>query len=81
VIRLSALRDARLVTEDGQKLGRVHEIRAEDGRVTALDCGPGGFIERLTARGTGRRIPWEKVRKIDGKVIVVGLDEAKAKRS
>jgi sporulation protein YlmC with PRC-barrel domain len=81
VIRLSALRDARLVTEDGQRLGRVHEIRAEDGRVTALDCGPGGFIERLTAKTGGRRIPWEKVRKIDGKVVVVALDDAKARRS
>ena len=81
MIRLSTLRDARIVTEDGQKLGRVHEIRAADGRITGLDYGPGGFLERLTNRNSGGRIPWENVRKMDGKRIVVALHGTKPKRS
>ncbi|MGN6848729.1 MAG: PRC-barrel domain-containing protein [Sphingomicrobium sp.] len=71
-MRLSDLRDARVKTLDGNTLGRVHEVHVEDGRVTALTCGPGSFIERLTARTHGRRVPWECVRRIaPGEVVVV----------
>ncbi len=61
-MRLSELRDAKVRTLDGETLGRVHEVHVEDGRVVALTCGAGSFIERLTARKHGRRIPWECVR-------------------
>jgi sporulation protein YlmC with PRC-barrel domain len=71
-MRLSDLRDAKVRTLDGEMLGRVHEIHVEDGRVTALTCSPGSFIERLTARTHGRRVPWECVRRIaPGAVVVV----------
>jgi sporulation protein YlmC with PRC-barrel domain len=74
VIRLSALRDAKVKTLDGETLGRIHEVHCEGGRVVALICGPGSFIESLTARKQGRRIPWECVCKIGRKQVTVVPD-------
>jgi sporulation protein YlmC with PRC-barrel domain len=73
-MRLSELRDAKVRTLDGETLGRVHEVHVEDGRVVALTCGAGSFIERLTARKHGRRIPWECVRRFTRKEVVVVPD-------
>lgn len=70
-MRLSDLRDAKVCTLDGDRLGRVHEVHCDKGRVVALMCGPGSLIERLTARQEGRRIPWECVKRIQpGRIIV-----------
>jgi sporulation protein YlmC with PRC-barrel domain len=74
VTRLSDLRNAKVRTLDGETLGRVHEVHTEKGQITALICGPGSFIESLTARKKGRRIPWECVRRIDHKQVVVTPD-------
>ena len=74
MIRLSDLQDARVRTPDGETLGRVHEVHAEHGRIVALTCGPGSFIERLTARKHGRRVPWECVRKVSHKEVIVVPD-------
>lgn len=73
-MRLSQLRNVEVKTLDGELLGRVHEVHVEDGRVSAVTCGPGSFIERLTARKKGRRIPWECVRKIEREHIIVTPD-------
>jgi sporulation protein YlmC with PRC-barrel domain len=73
-MRLSELRDAKVKTLDGETLGRVHEVHVEAGKVVALTCGTGSFIERLTARKHGRRIPWECVRRITHKEVVVVPD-------
>jgi sporulation protein YlmC with PRC-barrel domain len=73
-MRLSELRDLRVKSLDGETLGRVHEVHAEGGRVVAITCGAGSFIERLTAKSHGRRIPWECVKRIDRKVLVVTPD-------
>jgi sporulation protein YlmC with PRC-barrel domain len=81
VIRLSELRDAKVKTLDGKALGRVHEVHAEGGRVVALTCGPGSFIERLTAKKKGRRIPWECVVKIERKQLTVVPDRPQRKPS
>ena len=70
-MRLSDLRDKKVKGLDGETLGRVHEVHCDKGRVVALICGPGGFIERWTAKGSGRRIPWECVRKVDADQIIV----------
>jgi len=78
-MRLSDLRDAKIKTLDGETLGRVHEVHVEGGRVTALTCGPGSFIERLTAKKHGRRIPWECVVKIERTHIVVAPDPPQRK--
>lgn len=70
-MRLSDLRDATVRTLDGKRIGRVHEVHCEGRRITALTCGPGSFIESLTAKKHGRRIPWEYVRNVThGEVIV-----------
>jgi sporulation protein YlmC with PRC-barrel domain len=74
VIRLSDLRDKRIRALDGKRLGRVHEVHCENGRVVALMTGPGSFIERLTARDHGRRIPWECVVRVEAGEVVVTAD-------
>jgi sporulation protein YlmC with PRC-barrel domain len=71
MIRLSDLRDKKIRTLDGKRLGRVHEVHCEAGRVVALMCGSGSFIERWRAKSEGRRIPWECVLKVEAKQIVV----------
>ena len=71
---LTDLRDKVIRTLDGDKLGRVHEVHCNKGRVVAIMCGPGSLIERLTARKKGRRIPWECVRKVEPEQIVVTPD-------
>jgi sporulation protein YlmC with PRC-barrel domain len=79
VMRLSDLQDKKVRTLDGEMLGRVHEVHCDNGAVTALTCGPGSLIERLTAREHGRRIPWECVRKVDPDQILVTPDPPKRK--
>jgi sporulation protein YlmC with PRC-barrel domain len=78
VIRLSDLRDKTVRSLDGDKLGRVHEVHCKDGRVVALMCGAGSFIERWTGQSEGRRVPWEAVRRIEADAVIV--DEKGAKR-
>jgi sporulation protein YlmC with PRC-barrel domain len=81
VMRLSDLQDKTVRTLDGETLGRVHEVHCDKGAVTALTCGPGSFLERLTAREHGRKIPWECVRRIDADQIVVTPDRPKGTAS
>jgi sporulation protein YlmC with PRC-barrel domain len=73
-MKLSDLRDKKVRSLDGEVLGRVHEVHCDQGRVTALMCGPASFVERLTAKKEGRRIPWEYVRRVDAKGVVVSPD-------
>lgn len=70
-MRLSDLRDKKAVTEDGESLGRVHEVHCDGGRVIALKTGPGSFIERLTSKSEGRRIAWESVVSVGPDRVVV----------
>ena len=79
VMRLSDLRDKKVKTLDGAGLGRVHEVHVENGRVVALTCGVGSFIERLTAKSKGRRIPWECVRRVEAEHVVVSPDPPQRK--
>ena len=73
-MRLSDLLDAKVRTLDGDVLGRVHEVHCDGGRIIALMCGPGSFIERLTARKKGRRIPWEYVKRVEPGRVTVAPD-------
>ena len=73
-MRLSDLTDAKVRTLDGDVLGRVHEVHCDGGRIVALTCGPGSFIEKLTAKKHGRRIPWEYVRKVKYREVTVTPD-------
>ena len=80
-MRLSDLRDAKVRTLDGDMLGRVHEVHCDGGRIVALTCGAGSFIESLTAKEHGRRIPWEYVRKVSHHEVVVTPDPPQRKSS
>ena len=80
-MRLSDLRDKKVKTLDGKTLGRVHEIHCDKGRIAALMCGPGSFVERLTGKTEGRKIPWECVTRVDANAIVVVTDPPQRKRS
>lgn len=70
-MRLSDLRGKPILELGGKSLGRVHEVHCKRGRVVALMCGPASFVERWTARSRGRRVPWEKVVRIDRDAIFV----------
>ena len=78
-MRLSDLRNAKVRTLDGDVLGRVHEVHCDGGKIVALTCGAGSFIESLTARQHGRRIPLGHVRKISRGEVVVTPDPPKGK--
>jgi sporulation protein YlmC with PRC-barrel domain len=80
VIRLSELRGKKVRSLDGETLGRVHEVHCNDGRVTALMCGPGSLIERWTGRKQGRRIPWEDVRRFERDGVIVAPTSARRRR-
>ena len=43
-MRLTDLRDKKVVTLDGKRFGRIHEVHCDGGRVTALMTGPGSLI-------------------------------------
>jgi sporulation protein YlmC with PRC-barrel domain len=85
-MRLSELLNRKIVTESGEELGRVHDVRGElDGgrlRVTGLVAGKLGILERcgVGTKGSGGPrqakvhghpvIPWERVVRM-GSVVVV----------
>jgi len=70
-MRLSELRDKKVKTLDGKSFGRVHEVHCDRGKVVALMCGPGSFIERWTAQSRGRRVKWSAVRRIERDAVIV----------
>ena len=80
-MRLSDLRGKPIKTLDGETVGRVHEVHCEEGTVTALMCGPGSLLERLTGKKHGRRIPWDRVKRIAGDAVIIGPESAKVSGS
>ena len=79
VVRLSDLRDAKIRSLDGDMLGRVHEVHSEKGRIVALTCGAGSWLESLTGKRGGRRIPWECVVKVEGGQVVIAPERPRSK--
>ena len=85
-MRLSELLNRRVVTESGQQLGRVHDVRGElvGGRlqVTGLAAGKLGVLERygVGTHGSGGPgqakvhghpvIPWDRVVRVGAQVVV-----------
>jgi sporulation protein YlmC with PRC-barrel domain len=85
-MRLSELLTRQVVTESGRSLGKVHDVRGELGsgrlRVTALACGPLGFLERygVDTGGTGGpsqakvhghpAVPWARVVRVGAKIVI-----------
>ena len=74
---LSSLQRREVVTESGESLGRLYDLRGELSartlRVTGLVAGTRGFFEHLgiTQRSRTTAIPWDDVVRIEGKRIVV----------
>jgi sporulation protein YlmC with PRC-barrel domain len=95
-MRLSELLHREVVTESGQKLGHVHDVRAERKGdrllITAVLVGPRALLERFglgiadgkqgsKLRTAAKSIPWEAVvRLASGKVIVRDGTEARRRR-
>jgi sporulation protein YlmC with PRC-barrel domain len=85
-MRLSELLNRKVVSESGQQLGRVHDVRGElEGgrlRVTGLIAGKLGILERygVGTHGSGGPrqpkvhghpvIPWERVVRVGKEVLV-----------
>jgi sporulation protein YlmC with PRC-barrel domain len=85
-MRLSELLDRKVVSESGQQLGHVHDVRGElvGGRlmVTGLCAGKLGILQRygIGTHGSGGPeqskvhghpvIPWERVVRVGSEVIV-----------
>ncbi len=85
-MRLSVLLNRKLVSESGQQLGRVHDLRGElvEGRlmVTGLIAGKLGILERygIATHGSGGPrqskvhghpvIPWERVVRVGSEIVV-----------
>ena len=90
-MRLSDLLNAQVTSESGERLGRVHDLRAERTprtlKVTGLVVGGLGLLERLgigapesTARIRTRDvIPWSAVIRADRRNVVV-RDDAKERQ-
>jgi sporulation protein YlmC with PRC-barrel domain len=70
MIRVSELVGKPVRTESGEKLGRVHEIRVDGNRVDALICGSRGFLQRMGPARAGRRVKWQRVRRVTPREIV-----------
>jgi sporulation protein YlmC with PRC-barrel domain len=81
VIRATDLIGCVVRTEGGEKLGRVHDLRAHaagDGGwiLMGLVVGPAGLLARLGAGGEeavrrGNVIPWEAITSLDDGLVVV----------
>jgi sporulation protein YlmC with PRC-barrel domain len=85
-MRLSELLNRKVVSESGQELGRVHDVRGElvGGRlmVTGLCAGNLGILERygVGTHGSGGPgqpkvhghpvIPWEQVVRVGAEIVV-----------
>jgi len=88
-MRLTDFLNVQVITESGDKLGRVHDLRAERSprtlNVTGLVIGKLGLLERLGvgAPESGARIrtqdviPWSAVVRADRRRVVVRDDAAR----
>lgn len=65
VILVSDLNQHWVLGADGRRLGRLHELEAENGRVERIVFGKAGFMERMTGRSAPTKRPWADVLKID----------------
>jgi sporulation protein YlmC with PRC-barrel domain len=82
MIRASDIIGARVLTESGDRLGRVHDLRAHgvggEWRLMGLVVGAGGLAARLGGGAgadepirAGRVIPWEAIARLeDGSITV-----------
>jgi hypothetical protein len=80
MIRASDLIGCELRTDSGERLGRVHDLRAErvsdDWRLTALVLGRTGLSARLVGTGpepliSGGVVAWEAVTRLEDGLVLV----------
>ena len=73
--RLSSLQHRKVVTESGQSLGRLYDLRCEltprTLTVKGLVVGKRGLLEHFGIVQREQAIPWSDVVRIEGKRIVV----------
>ena len=79
-MRLSDLRDKEIRSAQGERLGRVHEVHCDKGKILALQCGAASLIERWTGRVHGRRIDWSLVDRVGPDSITLVPDKPKPAR-
>jgi sporulation protein YlmC with PRC-barrel domain len=77
-MRLGELYDAPVRTEEGERLGCVHEVYAEGGKVVKLGVGAANLLERLLYRREGKQVAWEDVVAIEGGTIIVKAKKRKS---
>jgi len=75
-ISLSQLVGKPVRTQSGELVGHVREVRAKNDCVDTLICGAGGFLQRLSAARTGRRVKWHQVLRVTSKEIICGESTA-----
>lgn len=68
-MRLSALIGLPVRDASGHTLGRLHEVRAVDGKVVELIYGAAGLFERITGRTQPTTIAWSRVARAGPKAI------------
>jgi sporulation protein YlmC with PRC-barrel domain len=88
VIRASELIGSVVCSESGERLGRVHDLRAhrEDGQwlLVGLVIGPRGLFARFTGGEedapirAGRVIPWEAITRLEDGLVTVRDEVAAA---
>lgn len=67
--------------ENGERLGRVYEIRLRDSQVVALICGSRGLFQRLTGSVSGHRVEWKQVLKVaPGEIVIADQPGRKWRR-
>jgi sporulation protein YlmC with PRC-barrel domain len=64
MISVSELVGKTVRTESGKSIGQVREVRAKNNRVDMLICGTKGFMQRIYQANTGRRVKWQKIRRV-----------------
>jgi sporulation protein YlmC with PRC-barrel domain len=81
VIRAGDLQRAKIVDENGRRIGHVDELQLKDGRLTALAFGVGGAVQRFWPWRHGGRIDWDKVVKLAPGHLTVSVDATQLKKS
>jgi sporulation protein YlmC with PRC-barrel domain len=71
MMTLSQLVRKRVRRENGEVLGRVHEVHADGGRVVTLTCGARGALQRLAYSRKGHRVAVADIVRITAEEIVV----------
>ena len=70
-MKLSGLIGLPVLDSAGRRLGRLHEIRAIDGRLSELIYGPAGVFEQMTGRAQPTSVPWSRVEKITARGVLL----------